>query len=753
MKVFLLPFLLLCLSRTALATQADDTVITIDAAIAGATPFLSQLTLSVSDTAAVKSVQFTVTPKPGSSTRSLSGNYSHSYLVERGYLLNGKIFLPIYGLYDNYSNSVVLTYAFNDGSSRKESTTIATANFFDSCDYENPTVIQPKTEGSSLSFDYILLKGACSTYSPAIIDTDGALRWVGTAGLKFYSLAFFENSVYVAYGPLIYRNDLDGTVELLGDYSKNGVEGFHHNVDRGKFGLLFEVNSKEYLESIIMEIDTAGTLLKTWNMADIISAAMTAGGDDPNQFVFTSPGDWFHLNAVTYDRADDSLIVSSREDFLICIDYATGAIKWILGDPEKKWHEFASLQQYALTLAPDSLPPVGQHAVSITHDHGVLVMDNGLNSLFHEPAGVLRPYAVPRKYNIDLSSRTATEVWNHPDDSLYSPYCSSIYEDQPLNYLVDYSDVIKVAGQAIHARLMGLDATGGKVFDYEYLTAGCTKIFNAAPLHLESTGFPAVAKQSLNLSTRGLVGPAEDALIVGFIITGNESKTVVLRALGPSLASAGLTGTLPDPVITLFDGFGQAVATNDDWAAGNDAGQIGADGLAPGDSAEAALRATLAPGVYSAVVSGKDTAPGIGLVEVYDVSAASDSQLANMSTRGVVGTGPDDLLISGFILGAMDNSTIVLRSLGPSLAALGISNPLSDPGFTVYDQNGSLLAANNNWQDDPGAPDLTLNQLAPADPAEAATILYLPVGAYTAVTAGADAGRGVGLIEVYNLEL
>ncbi len=300
---------------------------------------------------------------------------------------------------------------------------------------------------------------------------------------------------------------------------------------------------------------------------------------------------------------------------------------------------------------------------------------------------------------------------------------------------------------------MGLDATGAKVFDYEYPTAGCTKIFNATPLHLESTAFPAVTKQSLNLSTRGLVGPAEDALIVGFIITGNESKTVVLRALGPSLANSGLTGTLPDPAIALFDGDGQMVATNDDWAAGSDAGQIAADGLAPGDSAEAALRATLAPGIYSAVVSGKDTTPGIGLVEVYDVSAASDSRLANMSTRGVVGAGPDDLLISGFILGAMDNSTIVLRSLGPSLAASGISNPLSDPSFTVYDQNGSLLAANNNWQDDPGAPDLTLNHLAPSNPAEAATILYLPVGAYTAVTVGADGGSGVGLIEVYNLEL
>ena len=754
MKALLLPVLVLCFCRTALATQADDTIITIDGSIAGATPFLSQVTLSVSDTAAIKSVQFAIAPKPDSSTRPLSGTYSYSYLAERGNIVNGKIFLPVYGLYDNYTNTVTLTYSFNDGSSKNGSTSIATANFADPCAYKSPTILQPKTPGHSLSYDYILLKGSCSTYSPAIIDTDGALRWVGTTGAKFFSLAFFENSIYIADGSLIYRNDLDGTVELLGDYADAGVKNFHHNVDRGKFGLLFEVDSKEYLESIIMEIDTAGTLLKTWNMADIISAAMTAGGDDPDQFVFASPGDWFHLNAVTYDRADDSLIISSREDFVICIDYETGAIKWILGDPEKKWHQFASLRQYALTLAPGSLPPVGQHSVSITHDHGILVMDNGLNSLFHEPAGVLRRYAAPRKYRIDLSSRIATEVWNYPmEESVDSPYCSSVYEDQPLNYLVDYSYVIKVPGQALHARLVGLDATGAKVFDYEYLTAGCTKIFNATPLHLESSAFPAVGPQSLNLSTRGLVGPADDALIAGFIITGNESKTVVLRALGPSLANAGLSGTLPDPVITLFDSAGQMIAMNDNWISGGNAGQIETDGLAPSDSAEAALRATLAPGFYSAVVSGKETTPSIGLVEVYDVSAASDSVLANMSTRGMVGVGPDDLLISGFIVGSVDNSTIVLRSLGPSLAAAGVSHPLGDPSFTVYDQNGALLAGNNNWQEDPGALDLTLNQLAPADAAEAATILYLPVGAYTAVTVGADGGSGVGLIEVYNLEL
>jgi hypothetical protein len=193
------------------------------------------------------------------------------------------------------------------------------------------------------------------------------------------------------------------------------------------------------------------------------------------------------------------------------------------------------------------------------------------------------------------------------------------------------------------------------------------------------------------------------------------------------------------------------LATNDNWQAGSNADQIAADGLAPADPAEAALRMTLEPGAFTAVVTGKSTTQGIGLVEVYDLSPANNSSLANISTRGIVGTG-SDLLIAGFIVGAVDSSTVVMRSLGPSLRSAGITAPLNDPSFTVYDQNGSVLAANDNWRDAPSALDLEQDQIAPSDDTEAATILHLPVGAYTAVTAGADGGTGVGLVEVYNLK-
>ena len=203
---------------------------------------------------------------------------------------------------------------------------------------------------------------------------------------------------------------------------------------------------------------------------------MRAGGDDPNQFVHPSPTDWFHNNAVAYNRADDSVIISSRENFLICIDYETGAIKWILGDPTKKWYQFPSLRRYALTLAPGSLPPIGQHAVSVTFDQNILVFDNGQNSHFQQPPGEQRSFASPRKYKLDLNAKVATEVWNYEmNQAIDSPICSSVYEDAPLNYLIDYSIVGGLGAQNQYAQLLGLNAAGETIFYFQYLPMSASR--------------------------------------------------------------------------------------------------------------------------------------------------------------------------------------------------------------------------------------------------------------------------------------
>ena len=736
------------------ANQADDTTITITGHTAGVTPFISQLMLEVSNTTVLKSIQFSIDRKPGSVTRPLSGTYANDYLLSRGFEQPPPattVTLPVYGLYAGYANIVRLTYRFMDGSSRQTVTSITTATFDDSCGYDNPTIVQARTNSTDLSYDYIMVKGDCSYFEPGIVDSDGALRWVGTANLASGSVLLFDNAVYLGHGPLLTRIELDGAFTLLGDYSSLGIVNFHHNIDRGKFGIILDATTTTYLGSTLIEVDASGTVLKRWDMADIISAAMIAGGDDPNQFVYAAPIDWFHINGCTYNRADDSLIVSSRENFLICLDYETSAIKWILGDPTKKWYEFPSLQQFALTLAPGSLPPIGQHAPSITYDQNLLILDNGLQSVFQVPRGEQRDYSSPRKYEVDLNAKIATEVWNFEQgQSLWCPFCGSVYEDGPLNYLIDYSFENPV-GQNAHAHLLGLDAADETIFSYRYPAISCGTIYRAIPLHLESTKFPTVGPQPLNLSTRGLVLTGDSVLIGGFIITGTEPKTMVLRALGPSLTGFGLSGVLNDPVLRVYNSSSTLIATNDNWQSDPNHFTTEANGLAPANLVESATVQTLAPGAYTVIVTGKDSAQGIALVELYDLSPLSDSKLANMSTRGSVGT-LDNVLICGFIVGDVASATVVVRAIGPSLTASGLSGVLSDPKLTIYDSTGSAIASNDNWQDNVNSIDVQKNGLAPPNALESALVLHLPAGAYTAIESGADGGTGIGLVEVYTVD-
>jgi hypothetical protein len=258
---------------------------------------------------------------------------------------------------------------------------------------------------------------------------------------------------------------------------------------------------------------------------------------------------------------------------------------------------------------------------------------------------------------------------------------------------------------------------------------------------------------ALNISTRLPVGTGQQVLIGGFIVQGPNPKKIVLRAIGPSLP---LPGVLQDPYLELHNSAGQIIATNDNWAATNLGGlltssqlvDIMASSLAPANNLESAIIATLNPGSYTAVVRGATNGTGIAVVEGYDLDPEPFSKLANISTRGFVQTS-DNVMIGGFIFGGAPGAAkVVVRGIGPSLAAFGVGNPLVDPMLELHDGNGATIASNDDWKSNQAA--IQGTGLQPSNDAEAAILASnLAPGGYTAVLRGKNGGVGVGVLEVY----
>jgi hypothetical protein len=255
--------------------------------------------------------------------------------------------------------------------------------------------------------------------------------------------------------------------------------------------------------------------------------------------------------------------------------------------------------------------------------------------------------------------------------------------------------------------------------------------------------------KAVNLATRVFVDTGERVAVAGFIVTGDISKKVLIRGIGPSLAANGVPGPLADPVLTLFDNTGAVQMTNDDWKNSPDAAEIMNTGIAPKDDHESAIIASLPPGSYTVSLEGKDGGTGNGLVEVYDLASGSSSTLGNVSTRGFVGSG-DNVMIGGVIIGSGDNPIVVIRALGPTLSANGIAQPLLDPTLELFDENGVSLAFNDNWKQGQPGP-VVATQLAPGNDSEAVIVAFMPPGSYTAVVRGKDGTTGVALVEAYRI--
>lgn len=258
---------------------------------------------------------------------------------------------------------------------------------------------------------------------------------------------------------------------------------------------------------------------------------------------------------------------------------------------------------------------------------------------------------------------------------------------------------------------------------------------------------PPPSQVLVNVSTRVRVESGTAVMIGGFIVAGEAPKQVAIRALGPSLAGVGVTDALSDPVLELYDSTGTLIAQNDNCSSLSPDG-IPA-GMKPLNDDESLIVITLPEGSYTGILRGANGATGVGLFELYDLDPAS-SQIINISTRGEVATG-SNAMIGGFIIGGEDPTKVIVRGIGPSLAAAGVTSALSDPVLELYDSNGSLIFSNDDWRSTQEQ-QIDATGVAPTDDRESAIVATLIPGSYTAVLSGSATSEGVGLVEIYKLK-
>ena len=260
-----------------------------------------------------------------------------------------------------------------------------------------------------------------------------------------------------------------------------------------------------------------------------------------------------------------------------------------------------------------------------------------------------------------------------------------------------------------------------------------------------------VAAKLGNISTRGMVGISDEVMIGGFIISGSANKTVLVRAVGPSLSNPpfNLQGTLSDPNLSLFDGTGARIAFNDNWGDASNANSIDPS-VRPTNPLESAILMSLAPGNYTAIVRGQNGATGLALVEVFDQEPTALAKLTNISTRALVQTG-DTVMIGGFVGGSAGQ--VVVRAIGPSLAnpPFNLTNVLQNPTLSLFDGNGNQFAFNDDWRSTQEA-DIVALHLQPSNDAESAILTTLAPGNYTAIVRGANNTTGLALVEVYSAQ-
>ena len=290
--------------------------------------------------------------------------------------------------------------------------------------------------------------------------------------------------------------------------------------------------------------------------------------------------------------------------------------------------------------------------------------------------------------------------------------------------------------------------SGGGLGNYQQ-TANVANLLNAKVDYNPSAagGTASLA----NIATRLRVETGDNILIAGLIITGNAPKKIMIRAIGPSLT---ITDKLANPILELRDGSGALLEANDNWVDSANKQAIIDSTIPPTHDLESAIVRTVPAGSahYTALVRGVNNGTGVAVVEVYDLNTAVDSKLANISTRGLVQTG-DNVLFAGTIVLGPGSQNVLLRALGPSLPS-NVPGKMGDPTLELRDANGSVLEANDDWNDSPNRQAIIDTTIPPPHDRESAIVRPLPANGarYTAIVRGFNNSTGIAVVEVYALQ-
>ena len=445
--------------------------------------FISALNIEVNKDFLTQ-VSFKIQPKEGSIADPIYVRNSIESLSET----NNGINMPIFGMYSDYINTVQLEFLFTDGSKSSLLKEIVTKP------YENPLTYKINTSVNNLfkpSYSYFYLKSR--TAGVYIMDIDGNVRWTANEVIEGTSSIFVNDAFRVFHDNKHYELKLSGQVNSY-DITAPGLSNIdaHHDVDKGKSGFLVEIDadkanrSDRIIESILIEVDSNGNTINEWDFGTIFKEYINAEGYDSSNFV-RDGYDWFHMNSAIYDPSDDTIIASSRENFVVKIGYESKKIIWLLGDETKHWYvNYPPLRE--LSISTLDLKPMGQHALSLINGD-LLLFNNGQFS-FNNPDGVPKGQVLSSspssRYKINIASMEAEVVWEY-DPLIYSDICSSIFIDESIengDYLVNYSAVDRLprGEKPVRTLVRGINENKDMFFEFEFQTTNCFTAWQSRPI-------------------------------------------------------------------------------------------------------------------------------------------------------------------------------------------------------------------------------------------------------------------------------